>query len=87
MKRGSHHNAAVRQRMSEARRKAWADPAVRQRMSEASRKAWAGKTTVTRGYCEACADGNCLACDGGRCKRPCSRELDRKRAPMLRRLA
>jgi hypothetical protein len=29
----------VRKRMSEARKKAWADPEVRKRMSEASKKA------------------------------------------------
>jgi tripartite-type tricarboxylate transporter receptor subunit TctC len=41
MRVGTHHSPAVRQRMSDARRKALADPAVRQRMSDASRKALA----------------------------------------------
>ena len=33
----------LRQRLSAASKKAWADPEVRQRMSAASKKAWAAK--------------------------------------------
>lgn len=29
--------------------------------------------------CAACAEGNCLACDGGRCRCVCALELDDKR--------
>ena len=41
MKKGMKCSPEVRQRMSVARKKAWADPAVRERMSVASKKALA----------------------------------------------
>ena len=41
MKKGTRHTAETRERMSEARKKAWADPEVRQRMSAATKKALA----------------------------------------------
>jgi hypothetical protein len=65
----------VRQRMSAARKKALADPEVRQRIS-AARKS---KNRRREYLCEACYDGNCLACDGEGCRCVCSIELDRKR--------
>ena len=91
MKRGSHHSAAVRQRMSEASKKALADPAVRQRMSEASKKALADPAVRQRMQrkrdgkgnilCSGCRAGNCMACDGGACRCVCSLELYVKRTP------
>lgn len=36
------HSAETRARMSEARKRAWADPEVRARMSEGRKRAWAG---------------------------------------------
>lgn len=61
--------------MSEASRKAWADPAVRARMSEVRRKAWADRDYGEL-ICAACKQGNCLCCDGGECRCPCTLELD-----------
>ncbi len=78
----------VRARMSAARKKALADPEVRARMSAASKKAWADETSIRRRenrenlVCEACAQGNCLACDGGNCRCVCALEMDR---PAVRR--
>lgn len=42
--KGKPRPAEIRRRMSEASRKAWADPEVRRRMSEARRKAWAARS-------------------------------------------
>jgi hypothetical protein len=81
----------VRARMSEARRKALADPAVRARMSEASRKAWADPAVRARmseairrsrdagNICSPCLHRNCLLCDGDGCRCVCSLEMDVRR--------
>ena len=85
----------VRKRMSEARKKQWADPDVRKRMSEARKKALADPDVRKRillrrdqrgnNVCAACAEGNCLACDGDGCRCVCSLYLDQKRRPGVRR--
>ena len=75
----------VRARMSAARKKAWADPEVRARMSAARKKAWADPGSIRRRenrgnlVCEACAQGNCLACDGDNCRCVCALGMDRPR--------
>ena len=94
MKLGSHHDPEVRQRMSAARKKAWADPEVRQRMSAARKKALADPEVRQRRQnrsdadgnivCEACREGNCLCCDGGPCRCVCTLEMDVKRVPIAR---
>ena len=75
----------VRARISAARKKVWADPEVRARMLAARKKARADETSIRRRenrgnlVCEACAQGNCLACDGGNCRCVCALEMDRPR--------
>ena len=75
----------ARARISAASKKAWADPEVRARMSAAIKKALADETSIRRREnrgnlaCEACAQGNCLACDGGDCRCVCALEMDRPR--------
>ena len=75
----------ARARISAASKKAWADPEVRARMSAAIKKALADETSMRRREnrgnlaCEACAQGNCLACDGGDCRCVCALEMDRPR--------
>ena len=71
---GTHHDPEVRQRMSAARKKAWADPEVRQRVA---RK----RDGIGNILCGSCREGNCLACDGGVCRCVCSLEMDAIRRP------
>ncbi len=75
----------VRARISAASKKALADPEVRARMLAARKKALADPTLMRRRenrgnlVCEACAQGNCLACDGDNCRCVCALEMDRPR--------
>ncbi len=75
----------VRARMSAASKKALADPEVRARISAARKKALADPTSMRRRenrgnlVCEACVQGNCLACDGDNCRCVCALEMDRPR--------
>ena len=68
MRKGQVVSIEVRKRMSAARKKALADPEVRRKIEN-------------RGniVCSACAEGNCLACNGGKCRCICALELDQKR--------
>ena len=68
MRKGQVVSIEVRKRMSAASKKAWADPEVRRKIEN-------------RGniVCSACAEGNCLACNGGKCRCICALELDQKR--------
>ena len=59
MKKGTKCSPEVRQRMSAARKKAWADSEVRQRMSAARKKAWADpevRQRMSEARKKACAD-------------------------------
>ena len=85
----------ARLRMSASQKARFADPDVRKRMSEASKKALADPDVRKRillrrdqrgnNVCAACAEGNCLACDGDGCRCVCSLYLDQKRRPGVRR--
>ena len=80
MKKGTKCSPEVRQRMSAARKKAWADPEVRaKRKKKYAQRKYKVKIEDAKFLCAACTKENCNACDGGSCRCVCSLELDVKR--------